>query len=88
MYASGRSEDRAIYYIVKRNSYGDYLFWNHRRKNFNYSSAGGSGYASLNSAKTAFSAIINTYGIDPVGIEIASTETILNSYNRVTSCNA
>ena len=72
-----------MYYIVKKNVYGDYLFWNSRHKNFRYS--GGSAYASLNGAKTAFSAIISTYGIDPSGVEIASQETILNSYNQVTT---
>lgn len=75
-----------MWYIVKKNPYGDYLFWHSRYKNFQYS--GGSSYASFNGAKAAFRAIMETYGIDPVGIEIASTETILNSYNRVTSCNA
>jgi hypothetical protein len=75
-----------MWYIVRRNQYNDYLFWNAHHKNFRY--AGGSAYASFNGAKAAFRAILQTYGIDPVGIEIASTETILNSYNRVTSCNA
>lgn len=73
-----------MYYITKKNIYGDYLFWSSHAKNFRYS--GGSGYASLNSAKQAFSAIIRTYGIDPAGVEIASRETILNDFNRVTSC--
>ena len=71
------------YYITRKNAYGDYLFWNAHHKNFRYS--GGSGYASLNGAKTALRAIIETYNISPVGVEIASAETILNAYNKVTS---
>jgi hypothetical protein len=69
-----------MFYITRKNSWGEYLFWNAHHKNFKYS--GGSGYASLNSAKTALSSIIHTYKISPVGVEIASTETILNSYNN------
>ena len=72
-----------MWYIAKKNQYGDYLFWNAHHKNFRYS--GGSGYASLDGVKKAFSAIIQTYKIDPAGVEIVSTETILNSYNQVLS---
>jgi hypothetical protein len=72
-----------MWYICKKNAYGDYLFWSSRRKNFNYSS--GSSYASLDSAKRAFSAIISTYNISPIGVEVVSHEAVLNNYNKVTS---
>ena len=72
-----------MYYIAKKNSYGDYLFWHAHHKNFRYS--GGSSYASLDSAKKAFSAIISTYNISPVGVEVVSHETVLNNYSKVTS---
>lgn len=72
-----------MYYIVKKNAFGEYIFWNARVKNFRYN--GGSAYASLDGAKKAFSAIVETYNIDASGVEIVSTETILNSYNQVMS---
>lgn len=69
-----------MFLITKKNANNDYLFWNARTKNFNYSKP--TKYGSLNSAKTALSVIIQTYKISPVGVEIASVETILNSYNK------
>lgn len=72
-----------MHYLVKRNPYGDLLFWSSRHKGFRYD--GGSGYASLESAKKAFSIIIDTYQIQPDLVEIMSTESILNHYNTVTS---
>lgn len=72
-----------MYYIVRRNAFGDYVFWNSRFKNFRYT--GGSAYASLDSAKKAFVSIVETYNIDASDVEIVSTETILNSYNQVKS---
>jgi hypothetical protein len=71
-----------MWYIVKRNAFGDYLFWHAHHKNFRYS--GGSSYASLDGAKKAFSAIISTYNISPVGVEVVSHEAVLNNYNKVT----
>jgi hypothetical protein len=74
-----------MHYLVKRNAYGDLLFWNPKRKNFSYS--GGCGYASLDSAKTAFRAIMDTYNVSPENVEIMSHESVLNFYNKVTSCD-
>ena len=72
-----------MYYIVKKNVYGDYLFWSSKRKNFSYS--GGSAYASLDSAKKAASIISHNYKIGIQEIEIASHEAIVNHYQTVTS---
>lgn len=72
-----------MYYIIKKNAYGDFLFWNARKKNFSY--MGGSKYASQESAVTAFSLIVNTYNISSDNVEIYSHESILNHYQKVTS---
>lgn len=74
-----------MHYLVRRNSYGDLLFWSSRHKGFRYD--GGSGYASLDSAKKAFSAIMETYNVSAENVEIMSHESILNFYNKVTSCD-
>lgn len=72
-----------MHYLVRRNAYGDLLFWNSRAKGFRYD--GGSSYASLDSAKMAFRAIIEKYKVQSDSIEIMSHESILNHYNTVTS---
>ena len=67
-----------MYYLTKKNSSGDYLFWNSKWKNFRYS--GGSSYASLESAKKAYSIIVQNHNLNPAEIEVISAEAILNSY--------
>lgn len=67
-----------MHYIVKKNANGDYLFWNAKHKNFRYS--GGSAYASLDGAKKAFSIIVQNHNLNAAEIEVASAETIINSY--------
>ena len=72
-----------MFYLVKRNSLGDLLFYNARKKGFRYD--GGSSYASLESAKTAFNILAENNQINADEVEIFSHESILNHYNMVTS---
>lgn len=72
-----------MFYICKKNTFSDYLFWNARTKIFSYS--GGTGYASLESAKKAFSIIVEKYRLSSNTIEILSHEAIINSFKKVTS---
>lgn len=72
-----------MFYLVKRNSLGDLLFYNARKKGFRYD--GGSSYASLESAKTAFNILAENNQINADEVEIFSHESILNHYNTVTS---
>lgn len=67
-----------MYYLTKKNTSGDYLFWSAHHKNFRYS--GGSSYASLEGAKKAYSIIVHNHNLNPAEVEITSAETILNSY--------
>lgn len=72
-----------MFYLVKRNVYGDLLFYNARKKGFRYDA--GSGYASLESAKSAFKILSENNQINSNEVEIFSTESVLNHYNTVTS---
>jgi hypothetical protein len=67
-----------MFYITKYTFDNTVLFWNSRKKNFNYS--GGTAYKTYDAADKMRHQIINVYGIKE-NVFVQTQDDILNNYN-------